>query len=299
MVSKAPTASRPAPARPAKTRPASRPRAKATVDPSQLLAIAVEAAAASAAVLKGRAHGLTQLRWEEKGPADYVTDVDRTSETTLRSVIQERMPEARILGEELSPGLLEGRGAARARGVVFVADPLDGTTNYLHGYPEYAVSIAVLVDGVLTAGVVRHGVTGELYTATVKGGAYRDGQRLRVSTIREPARALIGTGFPFSQVESLSLYQPQFAAVARQTAGMRRAGSAALDLARLAAGQFDGFWELTLAPWDIAAGILLVREAGGIVTDLAGRPAPIGHTSVVAGNPTIHSWLLETLTTAT
>jgi myo-inositol-1(or 4)-monophosphatase len=260
--------------------------------------VAVEAAGASAAVLKGRAHGLSQLRWEEKGPADYVTDVDRASETTLRSVIHERMPKARILGEELSPDLAGARGAAELSGVVFVADPLDGTTNYLHGYPEYAVSIAVLVDGILTAGVVRHGVTGELYTATLKGGAYRDGQRLSVSTIREPARALIGTGFPFSHVESLSAYQPQFAAVARQTAGIRRAGSAALDLARLAAGQFDGFWELTLAPWDIAAGVLLIREAGGIVTDLDGRPAPIARTSVVAGNPRIHAWLLEALTRA-
>jgi myo-inositol-1(or 4)-monophosphatase len=263
-----------------------------------LLAIAVEAAAASAAVLRAKASGLTQLRWEEKGPADYVTDADRASEASLQAVIRDRLPEARVLGEELSPQLAGRGGTAALEGVVFVADPLDGTTNYLHGYPEYAVSIAVLVEGVLTAGVVRHGVTEETYTATLGGGTYRDGRPLHVSAIVEPARALIGTGFPFSHLERLDTYQPQFATVARQTAGMRRAGSAALDLARLAAGQFDGFWELMLAPWDIAAGILLVREAGGIVTDLAGQPAAVAHTGIVAGNPAMHHWLLGALTAA-
>ena len=255
----------------------------------------MEAAATSAGVLKAHVGGLTHLRWEEKGPADYVTEVDRASETSLRAVIRDRLPEARVLGEELSPTLGGSESGDALSGVVFVADPLDGTTNYLHAFPEYAISIGVVVDGVLTAGVVRHGVTDELYTAVREGGAYRNGRRINVSRIADPARALIGTGFPFSQLQSLDLYQPQFAAVARQTAGIRRAGSAALDLARLAAGQFDGFWELTLAPWDIAAGILLVREAGGIVTDLAGQPVPIAHTSVVAGNPTMHTWLLKTL----
>ncbi len=276
-----------------------KPRRKNAPDPTELLAIAVEAAAASASVLKAHVGGLAQIRWEEKAPADYVTTVDRTSEEALRAVIHDRMPDARVLGEELSPELAGRRGRNALDGVVFVADPLDGTTNYLHGFPEYAVSIAALVDGVLTAGAVRHGVTDELYTATLRGGAYRDGRRLSVSRIIEPARALIGTGFPFSHLESLDTYQPQFAAVARHTAGMRRAGSAALDLARLAAGQFDGFWELKLAPWDIAAGMLLVREAGGVVTDLDGRVAPVAHTSIVAGNPTIHSWLLDTLQSAT
>jgi len=265
------------------------------VNAADLLAVATDAATAAAAVLENRAPGRDKLRWEEKGPADYVTEVDRASEMTLRAVIRERMPSARILGEELSPSLGSEDDAATLTGVVFVADPLDGTTNYLHGFPEYAVSIAALVDGVLTAGVVLHGVTGETYTATRGGGAYRDGHRLAVSSIADPSRALIGTGFPFSHLESLRIYQPQFAAIARHTAGMRRAGSAALDLARLAAGQFDGFWELRLAPWDIAAGTLLVREAGGLVTDLDGQPARIAHTGIVAGNAAIHPWLLETL----
>ena len=265
---------------------------------SALLDIAVQAAARSADVLQARAGDRATLRWEEKAHSDFVTAVDRASEKELRAVIRELAPEARVLGEELSPTLGGGHGTADLAGVVFVADPLDGTTNYLHGYPTYSVSIGVVVDGVLTAGVVRHAVTNDTYTATLGGGAYRNGTRIAVSPISNPGRSLIGTGFPFSSVEALEAYQPQFAAVARQTAGIRRAGSAALDLADVAAGRFEGFWELKLAPWDIAAGILLVREAGGIVTDLAGAPAPVAHTSIVAGNPTIHQWLLDTLARA-
>ena len=199
------------------------------------------------------------------------------------------VPEARVLGEELSPE------TSAARGITFVVDPLDGTTNFLHGFPEYAISIGVLIDGKLVAGVVRHVVTGEVFTARSGAGAWRDNQPIHVSAITEPKRALIGTGFPFSSMDRIDEYLPQFAAVAGQTAGMRRAGSAALDLARLAAGQFDAFWELKLAPWDIAAGILLVREAGGVVTDLSGAPATVSHTGLVAGNPTMHEWLLRQL----
>ena len=256
---------------------------------SALLDLAVRAADTAAEIVRRGAAGLATLRWEQKGPQDYVSDVDRASEEALRSMLLREVPEARILGEELSPDV----GAAR--GIIFVVDPLDGTTNFLHGFPEYAVSIGVVVDGELIAGVVRHVVTGETFTARDGAGALRDGRPIRVSAITEPKRALIGTGFPFSSMDRIDQYLPQFAAVASRTAGMRRAGSAALDLARVAAGQFDGFWELKLAPWDIAAGILLVREAGGVVTDLAGAPAKVSHTGIVAGNPTMHQWLLGTL----
>jgi myo-inositol-1(or 4)-monophosphatase len=256
---------------------------------SALLDLAVRAAHAAAEVVRRGAAGLGTLRWEQKGPQDYVSDVDRASEETLRGILLGELPRATILGEELSPDVNTGRG------VVFVVDPLDGTTNFLHGFPEYAVSIGVVVDGGLVAGVVRHVVTGETFTARAGAGAWRDGTPIRVSAIADPKRALIGTGFPFSSMDRIDQYLPQFAAVAGQTAGMRRAGSAALDLARVAAGQFDGFWELKLAPWDIAAGLLLVREAGGLATDLAGAAAPVAHTGIVAGNPVIHSWLLETL----
>jgi myo-inositol-1(or 4)-monophosphatase len=261
---------------------------------SALLDVARRAAQVAVEILQERSGDLATLDWEEKGRSDFVSDVDRASERAIRSVIGAGLPEARVLGEELSPKLGDAP-LADLDGIVFIVDPLDGTTNYLHGYPAYAVSIGVQVDGVLTAGIVRHGVSGDAYTATRGGGAFRNGIPISVSRIQDPARSLIGTGFPFSHMQRLAQYQPQFAAVTQHTSGIRRAGSAALDLVDVACGRFEGFWELTLAPWDMAAGILLIREAGGVVTTLTGEPAPVGHTSVVAGNPTIHAWLLDTL----
>jgi myo-inositol-1(or 4)-monophosphatase len=156
------------------------------------------------------------------------------------------------------------------------------------------VSIAAVVDGQLVAGVVLNAATGELFTATDSGGARRSGQPVSVSSIADPSRALLGTGFPFRRDHVLAdRYVELLPSVMMQTAGIRRPGSAALDLADVACGRFDAFWEMMLSPWDIAAGILLIREAGGIVTDLAGKPCPIAHTGVVAGNPAMHKWLLE------
>jgi myo-inositol-1(or 4)-monophosphatase len=269
--------------------------ARVTPPASQLLATAVRAAAAATDIIRHGAASLGQLRWEEKGPSDFVSDIDRASETSLRSSLVSDVPGSRLLGEEFSPDAAVDAGP----GVLFVVDPLDGTTNFLHGYPEYAVSIGVLVDGVLTAGVVRNAATGETFTATAGGGAFRDGAPIHVSTITRPDRALIGTGFPFSHIDRLDEYLPQFAAISRATAGVRRAGAAALDLCDVACGRFEGFWELTLAPWDIAAGLLIVREAGGLATDLHGHDAPVAHTPVLAGNPAIHAWLLDTLSSAT
>jgi myo-inositol-1(or 4)-monophosphatase len=260
-----------------------------------LLDTAVRAAEVAAEILRTRAADLTAIRWEEKGRSDFVSDVDRTAEQAICAVIRAGVPHAQILGEELSPELGVTTPLVDLLGPVFVVDPLDGTTNYLHGYPAYAVSIGVVVDGALAAAVVHHAVTDDVYTATAQGGAYRNGKRISVSRITTPARSLIGTGFPFSHVPRIDEYLPQFAAVSRNTAGIRRSGSAALDLVDVACGRLEGFWELQLAPWDIAAGLLLVREAGGIVTNIAGDPAPVEHTSIVAGNPTIHAWLLDTV----
>jgi len=148
------------------------------------------------------------------------------------------------------------------------------------------------VDGVLEAGVVLHVEPNELYYAWRGGGAWQGERRLEVSRIVDPGHALIGTGFPFKRTELLSDYQRQFARILRATSGIRRAGSAALDLAWVAAGLFDGFWELDLAPWDIAAGLVLIREAGGVVSDPAGREIGAEHTAVVAGNPAIQKWLV-------
>jgi myo-inositol-1(or 4)-monophosphatase len=263
----------------------------ASGESSALLDLAVRAARAAADVVRRGAAGRTALAWEEKGRADFVSAVDRASEETLREILFADAPEARVLGEELSPDV------RASGGIVFVVDPLDGTTNFLHGFPEYAVSIGVVVDGTLVAGVGQQVVTGDTFTARAGAGAWCNSDRIQVSSITTPSRALIGTGFPFSSVEHLERYVTQFAAVARQTAGIRRPGSAALDLAHVASGHFDAFWELRLAPWDIAAGLLLVREAGGLATDLDGMPAPVDHTAIVAGNPTMHAWLLNTLST--
>ncbi|HYN82037.1 MAG TPA: inositol monophosphatase family protein [Gemmatimonadaceae bacterium] len=259
----------------------------------ELLDIAVFAAAAAVRVIDDAVGGRTSLVWEEKGSADFVTEVDRAAESAIADVVRAHCRDATIIGEELSP-----EGSLAARGISFIVDPLDGTTNFLHDYPEYSVSIAVTNGSDLVAGVVRNLTKNETFTAVRNGGAYLNGERIAVSRESTLARALIGTGFPFKRHDLLEEYARQFIHVSRHTAGIRRAGSAALDLSNLACGRFDGFWELVLAPWDIAAGVLIVREAGGVVTDLDGTTKSISHGSVVAGNPDIQPWLLRTVQAA-
>jgi myo-inositol-1(or 4)-monophosphatase len=264
----------------------------ATSDRRALLATCVAAAVKGAEAVRSHAQHLSDLEWEEKARADYVSAADRDSETAIREIVRARHDDAVVLGEELS---LEVAAETVKKGLVFVVDPLDGTTNFLHGFPWYAVSIAALVDGELAAGVVLNIATGELFTAVSGGGARRNGQPIHVSKIEEPLKALVGTGFPFKYGDQVDEYLRGFGEAMRQSAGVRRAGSAALDLADVAAGRYEAFWELMLAPWDVAAGILLVREAGGVVTDLTGAPAPVAHTSIVAGNQKMHAWLMKLL----
>ena len=251
---------------------------------------AVRAAHAAAPIINAAASHLESLVWVEKGIADYVTQADKDAESRITEIIKADFPDAMILGEELTP-----ESALSVGGLTFVVDPLDGTTNFLHGFPHYAVSIGVLDGSELIAGVVLNVPRGDLFTATIGGGTFRNGKPVNVSKIAEPIRTLIGTGFPFKNPDMLEHYANQFVAVSRQVAGVRRAGSAALDLADVACGRFDGFWELILSPWDVAAGILLIREAGGIVTDISGAPSSPSHSPIVAGNPDIHPWLLRTL----
>ena len=259
----------------------------------ELLRAAVEAAYAAEAVITASASDRSSIRWEEKSPSDFVSMVDRAAEEVITATLAKLAPGARVVGEEGTPE--EGLRS----GTVFVVDPLDGTTNFLHGFPAYAVSIAALVNGELRAGVVLDVTRDELFTATLGGGAHMNGVRLFVSGQREPSRALIGTGFPFKQRDLIAPYIRQLPGVMGSTAGIRRAGSAALDLASVASGRFDAFWELMLAPWDMAAGLLLVREAGGVATDLAGRPSSVAHGAMICGNPTIHRWLLDHIMTTT
>ncbi|HEU4680689.1 MAG TPA: inositol monophosphatase family protein, partial [Gemmatimonadales bacterium] len=245
-------------------------------------------AAAVGEYLRGVDRPADPSRWTLKGARDFVTEVDRTAEEIIAGILLTAEPASRMIGEELSPTL-------ETEGLVWIVDPLDGTTNFLHGFPSYAVSIAAAMDGALQAGMVLDVTRNHSYSAWLGGGAWLDDRRVTVSTIQGPEFALIGTGFPFREVSRLEEYQRQFGRIARATSGIRRPGAAAIDLADVAAGRFDGFWEQHLAAWDIAAGTLLIREAGGVITDFSGRDIGIEHTGVVAGNPAIHDWLLATL----
>lgn len=258
-----------------------------------LLDTAVDAARHAAGYIRGRAVDVPRLDIREKQAADFVSEVDEGAERRIRERLLAAVPEAVVVGEELSPGAPIGAATT------FIVDPLDGTTNFLHGFEAYSVSIAAMESGALVAAVVLDVPHGDQYTALAGGGAWRNGAPMRVSSVATPGRALIGTGFPFKNLEFLERYLGQFERVTRARAGVRRAGSAALDLAWVAAGRFDAFWEMRLAPWDIAAGLLLVREAGGRVTDLHGVDVVPAHTPVVASNGHLHDWLLDVLRAGT
>ncbi|MHB1168770.1 MAG: inositol monophosphatase family protein [Longimicrobiales bacterium] len=261
-----------------------------------LLAVASEAAEAAAEVHRRHAGRVSEDSWSEKGVADFVTHVDREAEDAVIRVIRAHYPDHAILAEE---GVTAADAAAAAEAEhLWIIDPLDGTTNFLHGYPMYAVSIAFAERGRLEAGVVHGTATGERWYATAGGGAYHDDRRIFVSEIDKLSHALIGTGFPFKVLERMDEYTTQFRQVLTHTSGVRRAGSAALDLCHLASGWFDGFWELSLAPWDFAAGTLIAREAGAVVTGLDGELSITRHGAVVGGNPTIHRELMGLLQNA-
>ncbi len=257
------------------------------------LAAARDAAAVAAAFIAERAATRASLVWEAKTATDFVSEVDIGAEERIRSILTTRIPGLRVIGEELGP---EGDAT---RGLVAIVDPLDGTTNFLHGFPAYCVSIAIAMNGVPRVGVVHDVARGGVYWAVAGRGAYFNDQRIHVSANDQPERALIGTGLPFKDMTHADMYLKQLRHLMPIVAGMRRAGSAALDLCDVACGRFEGFWELKLAPWDIAAGLLIVREAGGICTDLDGREAPIAHGPLVVGSTAMHGWLLAQLTLAT
>jgi myo-inositol-1(or 4)-monophosphatase len=258
---------------------------------NDLVKLAERAALRAADYLRSAARPAVHT-WTEKSQHDFVTEIDRAAEAIITEAILGEAPESVIVGEELSP-------TRPARGeLVWIVDPLDGTTNFLHGYPQYAVSIGCLVDGKLAAGVIHDVCRKRTYKAIRGGGAFEEDTRLGVSAVTEPRHALIGTGFPFKALNLLHIYLAQFAAVIGAASGIRRAGAAALDFADVAAGRLDGFWELQLAPWDIAAGTLLIREAGGIVTRPDGSADVLsseGNGSVIAGNAAIHRWLIDLL----
>lgn len=266
------------------------PQSNTPSDADRALLREIEDAAQAAAAFIRRNDSLrAELTWEIKGASDFVSRIDREAEALIVDMLACDGRPFTFIGEESAPDTPIGDG------LTFIVDPLDGTTNYLHGFPAYAVSIAALVDGVLTAAAIVDVSRDECYTAVRGGGAFRGGTPMHVSTITDPALSLIATGVPFRKPEQIATYLEQLPRVLATTSGIRRAGSAALDLAFVACGRVDAFWELRLAPWDVAAGLLLVREAGGIVTDLAGAPSVPAHAGICAGNPAMHAWLLSTI----
>ncbi|MDR1661974.1 MAG: inositol monophosphatase [Azoarcus sp.] len=251
--------------------------------------IAVKAARRAASIINQAANKLDILNVESKAPNDYVTEVDRAAEAAIIGVLREAFPEHGILAEESGrSGPEEGRGGE----FVWIIDPLDGTTNFIHGFPQYAVSIALTREGAPEHAVVFDPVANELFTASRGRGAYMNDRRIRVSRRQRLADALLGTGFPFRQFDHIDAYLGMFRELTRKSVGLRRAGAAALDLAYVASGRLDGFWEIGLAPWDMAAGALLIQEAGGFVADFDGGSHFLKSGNLVAGAPKVFTELL-------
>ncbi|MCP5368012.1 MAG: inositol monophosphatase [Hyphomicrobiales bacterium] len=230
-----------------------------------------------------------QLQVSRKGPSDFVSTADRKAERTLRRELVKARPNYALLMEE------SGETAGADVSNRWIVDPLDGTTNFLHGIPHFAVSVALERDRQLLAGVVYDPVKDEMFWAEKGQGAYLNGRRLRVSGRRELDDSLFATGIPFKGVRDHEAFLKQLGAVMAVSAGVRRLGAAALDLAYVAAGRYEGYWETGLQPWDTAAGIVLVREAGGYVTTLEGGPDMLATGSILAANDQLHGTLGKTL----
>ena len=252
-----------------------------------MLNTAVKAARRAATIINRASNDLDQLTVRAKRENDFVSEVDHAAEQAIIDTLLTAYPGHAILAEE--------SGVTGASEFQWVIDPLDGTTNFLHGFPQYAISIALLHNGVPTHGVVYDPVRNELFTASRGTGAFLNDRRIRVSKRTKLKEALIGTGFPFRDFTHLDAYVAMFRDLVQHTAGLRRPGSAALDLAWTAAGRTDGFFELGLNQWDIAAGCLLVAEAGGLVGDLTGDDGYLKSGHVVAGSPKVFAQLLQAI----
>ena len=253
-----------------------------------MLNTAVKAARKAGQIINRASLDLDLVRVASKGRSDFVTEVDRAAEDAIIATLKTAYPQHDILAEESGASNPEG-GAEN----LWIIDPLDGTTNFIHGFPQYAVSIALQQRGQITQAVVYDPTRNELFTASRGRGAFLDDRRLRVSRRTKLRECLIGTGFPFRSLEHLDEYVRMFKRITEETAGIRRPGAAALDLAYVAAGRLDGFWELGLSPWDMAAGSLLILEAGGITSDFAGGADYLATSHIVSGNPKVHAQLLE------
>ena len=251
-----------------------------------LLNVAVQAARRAGNILARKLNNPEKLKVEQKGRNDFVSDADRKAEEAIIETIRDLYPDHAILAEE--------SGADGDSDTVWIIDPLDGTTNYLHGFPVFAVSIGVRVKGRMEHAVVYDPMRQELFTASRGDGAQLDGRRIRVSGGTSLEHSLIGTGFPYKLIDDeMTPYLKMLETVLRNTSGVRRPGAAALDLAYVAAGRLDGFWETNLNAWDLAAGSLLIREAGGIISGLDGSENFLDTGHVLAGTPKIYAALAK------
>lgn len=248
-----------------------------------MLNTAVKAARRGAAIINRASFDVGMLKVTQKQRNDFVTEVDQAAETAIIDVLKTAYPDHAFLGEESGASANLQTGSEH----VWIIDPLDGTTNFIHGFPQYCVSIALQVRGQITQAVVYDPTRNDLFTATKGAGAFLNEKRIRVARRDKLAEALVGTGFPFRGTENMDEYIAMFRVMTEQTAGLRRAGAAALDLAYVAAGRLDGFFEKGLKPWDIAAGALLITEAGGIVGTFGGESDYLYQGDVIAGSPKV------------
>ena len=253
-----------------------------------MLNIAIRAARNAGNLIIRSLQHVEHLEVTTKGRNDFVTDVDRLAEQEIINTIHKAYPEHAIMAEE--------SGQQGDNETVWIIDPLDGTTNFLHGFPHYCVSIAIMVRGKIEHGVIYDPLREELFTASRGSGAQLNDRRLRVTKAKELTGTLIGTGFPFKYPHYVEPYLATFNSVFTQVADVRRAGSAALDLAYVAAGRLDGYWEIGLEKWDLAAGVLLIEEAGGVVSDFADGDDYLNSGNLVVGNLAIHKSILKSIT---
>lgn len=255
-----------------------------------MLNIAIKAARTAGAIINRAALDIEILKVARKGPNDFVTDVDRAAEQAIIGILLEAYPGHAILAEE------SGREhGAKHSEYLWIIDPLDGSTNFLHGFPVYAISIALAHRGVVQQAVVYDPTRNDLFIASRGRGAFLNDRRLRVSKRTRLADSLVGTGFPFRKGDNFQRYVKMFEEVMQSCAGLRRPGAAALDLCYVAAGYYDGFFEMGLSPWDAAAGSLMITEAGGLVGNFTGEADFLYQREVVAGNPKVYGQLVQIL----
>jgi len=253
-----------------------------------MLNIAIRAARKAGSIINRASLDGGALNVRSKRANDFVTQVDGAAEQAVIEIVKKAYPDHGFIAEE------SGESATDAE-YLWIIDPLDGTTNFIHGFPQYCVSVAVQHRGALTHAVVYDPTKNELFTASKGSGAFLNDRRIRVSKCQKLENALVGTGFPFKELGRIDLYMRQLQAFMSKSSGVRRAGAAALDLAYVACGRLDAFWELGLAKWDMAAGALLITEAGGLVADLSGEQDFMQNGDVCAATPKIFPAMLEAM----